>query len=131
MTLSTIDQSGRPDARMLILKDLDGAGWHFAVHAASRKGRDLATRPVAALTFYWPELVRQVRVRGPVIADASEVAAADFLARPEGSARRASNTSVCSRSARWPASGFRRRETVAGSQTVNRQLKDTRAMVDA
>ena len=107
MTLSTIDQSGRPDARMLILKDLDGAGWHFAVHAASRKGRDLATRPVAALTFYWPELVRQVKLprsgnRGCLRGRRGG------LPCPAKRERTASiNTSVCSRSARWPASGFR------------------------
>lgn len=85
MTLSTVDAHGRPSARILILKDIDTAGWHFAVHAASRKGRELAATPFAALTFYWPELVRQVRVSGPVVRDSPEVAAADFLARPAGS----------------------------------------------
>jgi pyridoxamine 5'-phosphate oxidase len=85
MTLSTVDESGRPSARVLIVKDVDAVGWHFAVNAGSRKGRELAARPVAALTFYWPEMVRQVRIVGPVVADAPEVAAADFLVRPAGS----------------------------------------------
>ncbi|MDT5045761.1 MAG: pyridoxamine 5-phosphate oxidase [Mycobacterium sp.] len=84
MTLSTVDAAGAPDARMLILKDVDAAGWHFAVSATSKKGADLAANPVAALTFYWPQLVRQVRVRGAVVADPPVVASADFLARSTG-----------------------------------------------
>jgi pyridoxamine 5'-phosphate oxidase len=84
MTLSTVDASGSPDARVLILKDIDSAGWHFAVSAASRKGADLAANPLAALTFHWPQLVRQVRIRGAVAADPPEVASADFLARSAG-----------------------------------------------
>jgi pyridoxamine 5'-phosphate oxidase len=84
MSLSTVDEGGRPDARMLILKDVDSAGWHFAVSAVSRKGSDIAANPVAALTFYWPQLVRQVRVRGTVVADPAAVTADDFLARSPG-----------------------------------------------
>jgi pyridoxamine 5'-phosphate oxidase len=84
MTLSTVDAAGAPDARMLILKDVDAAGWHFAVSATSKKGADLAANPVAALTFYWPQLVRQVRVRGPVVPNPPAVASADFLARSTG-----------------------------------------------
>lgn len=86
MTLSTVDQRGRPWARILICKDVtaDG-GWHFAVSAVSRKGRQLAANPVAALTFYWPQLGRQIRVSGSVERDPGDVAAADFLARPTGS----------------------------------------------
>ena len=63
MTLSTVDAAGVPDTRVLILKDVDAGGWHFAISTVSRKGADLAAHPVAALTFYWPEVVRQVRVR--------------------------------------------------------------------
>lgn len=85
MTLSTVSSQGRPSARVLILKDVDAAGWHFAVSSVSEKGHDLAACPVAALTFYWPQVVRQIRVSGPVVADSPEVVAADFLARPAGS----------------------------------------------
>jgi pyridoxamine 5'-phosphate oxidase len=84
MTLSTVDAAGAPDARTLIVKDVDAAGWHFAVSATSKKGADLAANPVAALTFYWPQLVRQVRVRGTVVPDPPAVASADFLARSAG-----------------------------------------------
>jgi pyridoxamine 5'-phosphate oxidase len=85
MTVATVDRNGEPDARVLILKAVDRAGFHFAVSSVSQKGADLAAHPVAALTFYWPELVRQVRVRGAVTADPPEVSAADFRARSDGS----------------------------------------------
>ncbi|WP_344561437.1 pyridoxal 5'-phosphate synthase [Streptomyces axinellae] len=81
MTVSTTDEHGDPWARVLILKNVDEGGWQFAAHADSPKGRQLAARPSAALTFYWPALGRQVRVRGPVVAESAERGAADFLAR--------------------------------------------------
>ncbi|MEU3509955.1 pyridoxal 5'-phosphate synthase [Streptomyces longwoodensis] len=84
MTLSTADASGDPTARVLILKDVSPDGWQFASDASSVKGRDLAARPYAALTFYWAPLARQVRVRGPVARETSELCAADFLARSAG-----------------------------------------------
>ena len=64
MTLATVDRNGEPDARVLILKAVDCAGWPFAGSPVSQKGADLAARPVAAFTSYWPELARQVPVRG-------------------------------------------------------------------
>lgn len=85
MTLSTVDDDGHPDARVLILKDLDERGWHFAASAASPKGVQLFQRPDVALTFYWPEVGRQVRMQGAAIALTHDVNAADFLARPRGS----------------------------------------------
>ena len=85
MTVSTVGSDGIPDGRVLILKDVDANGWHFAISSVSQKGADLAANPVAALTFYWPDLVRQIRVSGPVVADPPTVSAADFLARSTGS----------------------------------------------
>lgn len=85
MTVSTVDAQSRPSARVLILKDIDATGWHFAVSSVSRKGRELDRNPAVALTFYWPTLARQVRVGGVVRADPPGVTAADFLARPAGS----------------------------------------------
>ncbi|MFH9728220.1 pyridoxal 5'-phosphate synthase [Streptomyces sp. NPDC017254] len=82
MTLSTVDESGRPDARVLILKDVDAAGFRFAGHAGSPKGRQLAGSGRAALTFYWAPLGRQVRVRGVAYPEPADRSAADFLARP-------------------------------------------------
>lgn len=86
MTLSTADTSGRPSARVLILKDVtpEDAVWHFASSAASGKGVQLEANPVAALTFYWPTVGRQVRIEGTVSPDPPAVSAADFLARSPG-----------------------------------------------
>ncbi|MGW5126602.1 pyridoxine/pyridoxamine 5'-phosphate oxidase [Streptomyces sp. NPDC004069] len=81
MTLSTVGEDGVPDARVLILKNVDRDGWEFAAHAGSPKGRQLADRPSAALTFYWPPQGRQVRVRGSVEPAPPEQCAADLLAR--------------------------------------------------
>jgi pyridoxamine 5'-phosphate oxidase len=74
MTLSTVDPSGRLSARTVILKNVDVCGWQFA----GRMGEFAA----AALTFYWPDQGRQVRVGGPVRAESAELSAADFRARP-------------------------------------------------
>ncbi|HEX3778194.1 MAG TPA: pyridoxal 5'-phosphate synthase [Pseudonocardiaceae bacterium] len=78
MTLSTVDWSGRPSARVLILKNVEGRAWEFASGASGRKGKELADNPWAALTFYWPALGRQVRVRGAVT---PKDGAGDYLGR--------------------------------------------------
>lgn len=82
-TLSTVDADGMPDARVLVLRDVDaaGTGWNFSATADSPKGRQLADHPAAALTVYWPQLGRQVRVRGTVERAADLVAAAEFATR--------------------------------------------------
>jgi pyridoxamine 5'-phosphate oxidase len=81
MTLSTTGEDGAPSARVLILKDVSPDGWHFAADAGGRKGRELAARPAAALTFYWSPLARQIRIRGRVEPGGPAEGAADFLAR--------------------------------------------------
>ncbi|MFI9275435.1 pyridoxal 5'-phosphate synthase [Kitasatospora sp. NPDC052896] len=83
VTLATVDADGLPDARALVLREVDvpDAGWLFAADARSPKGRQLAAHPYAALTVYWPQLGRQVRIRGPVgTADPAD-AAAEFRTR--------------------------------------------------
>ncbi|MEG3084404.1 pyridoxal 5'-phosphate synthase [Sphingomonas sp. PB2P12] len=85
MTLSTVDAHGRPDARVLILKNLDADGWHFASSKFSAKGQQIAAHPHAVLTFYWQPLGRQVRLRGRVIELSRAASDADFLSRPIGS----------------------------------------------
>ncbi len=92
MTLSTVDADGRPDARVVILKNVDARGWHFAAKAESAKGRQLSVAHgkdgcataggPCALTFYWPHLGRQVRIRGDARPRPPADCAADFLARP-------------------------------------------------
>ncbi|MET9584439.1 pyridoxal 5'-phosphate synthase [Streptomyces sp. NPDC006539] len=84
MTLATVDAEGHPDLRTLMLHDADDRGWHFATHATSAKGRQLAAHPHAALGFYWPAQGRQVRVRGPVTACAPAESRADLHVRSTG-----------------------------------------------
>ncbi|WP_405677467.1 pyridoxal 5'-phosphate synthase [Streptomyces sp. NBC_01511] len=84
MTLATADAEGRPDVRTLLLHDADEHGWHFASHATSAKGRQLAARPWAALGFYWPARGRQIRVRGVVGAAGPEESRADLGVRSTG-----------------------------------------------
>ncbi|GGU09108.1 MULTISPECIES: pyridoxine/pyridoxamine 5'-phosphate oxidase [Streptomyces] len=84
MSLATADEDGRPDVRVLMLHDADARGWHFASHATSAKGRQLAARPEAALGFYWPGQGRQVRVRGRVATGTPEESYADLHARSTG-----------------------------------------------
>ncbi|MFJ9505372.1 pyridoxal 5'-phosphate synthase [Streptomyces anulatus] len=84
MSLATADAEGLPDVRTLMLHDADERGWHFATHATSAKGRQLAARPYAALGFYWPARGRQVRVRGPVVRCTPAESHADLHARSTG-----------------------------------------------
>ncbi len=64
MTLATVDADGMPDARIVLLKGVDAAGFHFYTNYSSRKGKQLEVNPKASLVFFWKELERQVRVRG-------------------------------------------------------------------
>jgi pyridoxamine 5'-phosphate oxidase len=66
MCLATIGADGAPAARMVLMKGVDERGFAFYTNEESRKGRELAARPQAALTFHWKSLRRQVRVEGPV-----------------------------------------------------------------
>ncbi|WP_225800387.1 pyridoxal 5'-phosphate synthase [Streptomyces sp. NK15101] len=84
LSLATVDEDGRPDVRTVMLHDADARGWHFASHATSAKGRQLAARPEAALGFYWPVQGRQVRVRGHVVTGTPEEAHEDLHARTTG-----------------------------------------------
>ncbi|MFI5731991.1 pyridoxal 5'-phosphate synthase [Kribbella sp. NPDC051587] len=84
-TLSTVRADGRPNARVLILKDVTAEGWQFASTWSGPKGLELLKTPYAALTFYWIPLGRQVRVLGRVEPTAPEESARDFLGRPVSS----------------------------------------------
>lgn len=81
LTLATVDAEGMPDARTVILKDVDESGWAVAGAASSAKGGQLAIQPAAALSFWWQPLVRAVRVRGPVIEASRADSEADLAAR--------------------------------------------------
>jgi len=86
MVLATADASGQPSARVVLLKGLlDQQGFVFYTNYESRKGQELAQSPLAALTFFWPGLERQVRVEGRVEKAPEELSTAYFQSRPVGS----------------------------------------------
>ena len=84
MTLATATADGVPSARVVLLKGLDH-GFLFYTNLASRKGRELTANPRAALTFWWPELERQVRVEGAAELVSDADADAYYASRPRGS----------------------------------------------
>jgi pyridoxamine 5'-phosphate oxidase len=85
MTLATVGADGAPSARIVLLKGIDHNGFVFYTNYMSRKGRELAGNPRAALVFHWTDLEREVRVDGSV----EKVTAAEsdeyFASRPLGS----------------------------------------------
>ena len=81
MTLATVDADGLPDARMVLLKGVDEAGFTFFTNLESDKGRQLAANPKAALVFHWKSLRRQVRVRGDIAPVTPDEADAYFATR--------------------------------------------------
>lgn len=87
MALATVDASGHPNVRMVLLKAVDPAGhaargFVFFTNYESAKGKELLATPYAALDFYWKSLHRQVRVRGPVTQVSAAEADAYFATRP-------------------------------------------------
>ena len=85
MVLSTVNEAGRPSARVVLLKDVTTEGFVFYTNYLSRKGRELLENPYAALTFFWPELERQVRVEGSIKKVDPAISDAYFNSRPLGS----------------------------------------------
>jgi len=84
MTLATAGSGGAPSARIVLLKSFDEGGFIFFTNYESRKGRELALNPRAALMFWWRELGLQVRIEGRVQRVASEESDAYFESRPRG-----------------------------------------------
>ena len=85
MTLATVDETGRPSTRTVLLKSVDSRGFVFFTNYASRKGRELAANPHAALTFFWSELERQVCIAGKVAKLPEKESDQYFQSRPRGS----------------------------------------------
>jgi pyridoxamine 5'-phosphate oxidase len=82
MTLATADASGMPSARVCLLKGFDASGFVFYTNYESRKGRELAANPRAAMCFYWQPFERQVRIEGTVHKVTREESDDYFHARP-------------------------------------------------
>lgn len=85
MTLATATKDGAPSARMVLLKGFDERGFVFFTNYESRKGRELAENPSAALVFWWADIRRQVRIQGTVVRVSDEESDAYFATRPRGS----------------------------------------------
>jgi pyridoxamine 5'-phosphate oxidase len=85
MSLATVDASGMPNLRMVLLKDLDPRGLTFYTNLESAKGVELLAVPKAAACFHWKSLRRQIRFRGPVERVAEEEADQYFATRPRQS----------------------------------------------
>jgi pyridoxamine 5'-phosphate oxidase len=82
MNLATVSADGTPSARMVLLEAVDAEGFVFQTNTDSPKARDLVANPRAALTFFWPILLRQVRVTGTVEVLPRPVVSAFFAATP-------------------------------------------------
>ena len=85
MVVATADSEGRPSARYVLLKEYSRDGFIFYTNNLSRKGRQLAENPYAALVLYWREMHRQIRIEGSVEQLPADKADAYFATRPRGS----------------------------------------------
>ncbi|MGB5894526.1 MAG: pyridoxamine 5'-phosphate oxidase [Ignavibacteriaceae bacterium] len=85
MMLSTADVNGNPSARIVLLKEIDNSGFVFYTNYESRKGKDLKENPKAALTFFWGEPQRQVRIEGRIEIISKETSKKYFSSRPRES----------------------------------------------
>jgi pyridoxamine 5'-phosphate oxidase len=113
MTLATVSASGAPDARVVLLKGVEGGGFVFYTNYDSRKGQQLAAKPLACLVFLWTQLERQIRIEGSV----EKVSAADsdqyFQSRPAG--------------ARLSARASAQSSVVAGRQALENAVKEEKS----
>ena len=85
MHLATITNDGRPSGRLVLLKGLDETGFSFFTNYQSNKGKELEDRPACCLTFFWPELERQVRIEGVTERLDELTSEKYFHSRPRGS----------------------------------------------
>jgi pyridoxamine 5'-phosphate oxidase len=85
MTLATATYDGRPSARIVLLKGYYDAGFIFYTNYLSRKGKEITKNPVAALTFFWPSMERQVRIEGTIEKLTKEQSEKYFQTRPKNS----------------------------------------------
>lgn len=110
MVLATATAQGRPSSRVVLLKEVSDTGFVFYTNYSSRKARELETNPFASLTFYWPELQRQVRIEGTVDRVPRELSEAYFRTRPRGSQLGA-----------WAS---HQSETIPSREALDRRLKE-------
>ncbi|MFC1455536.1 pyridoxamine 5'-phosphate oxidase [Microvirga arabica] len=85
MALATVDETGLPNVRMVLLKGFDENGFVFYTNTESNKGRELLGQQKAAIVLHWKSLRRQVRARGPVTLVSDQEADVYFQSRPRDS----------------------------------------------
>ena len=85
MTLATVGEQGRPSARVVLLRNVQGGVFSFYSNYLSRKGKQLDLNPFASLSFFWPELERQIRIEGKIVKLDAHTSSAYFASRPRGS----------------------------------------------
>lgn len=85
MTLATVDASGQPRARIVLLKGFSPEGWVFYTNYLSDKGQELALNPKCSLLFWWEALERQVRIEGRAVQLSAESSKAYYVSRPRAS----------------------------------------------
>jgi pyridoxamine 5'-phosphate oxidase len=83
MTLATATHDGRPSARIVLLKGFSNDGFSFYTNYLSRKGKEITKNPLGALTFFWGELERQVRIEGTIEKLSKEESERYFKVRPK------------------------------------------------
>lgn len=114
MVLATVDARGRPSTRTVLLKRVDERGFSFFTNYESRKGRELAANPRAALTFPWLDLERQVNIEGTVTRLSRAESEAYFNERPRGS--------------RLGAHASRQSAVIAGREVLEARLAEVEAL---
>jgi pyridoxamine-phosphate oxidase len=85
MTLATASPSGKPSARIVLLKGFNQGGFIFYTNYLSRKGKEITKNPQGAITFFWGELERQVRIEGTIEKLSKHDSERYFHSRPKGS----------------------------------------------
>ncbi len=85
MNLATVNADGKPTSRIVLLKGIEDGRFIFYTNYQSTKGRALEQNPSCALTFFWPELERQVRIEGDAFRVAESKSVEYFQSRPRGS----------------------------------------------
>ena len=85
MHLSTVNEHGCPSGRIVLLKGVENSRFVFYTNYQSRKGKDMDANPACSLTFFWPELERQVRIEGIVLRISSTRSDEYFQSRPRTS----------------------------------------------
>nr|MBX2828189.1 pyridoxamine 5'-phosphate oxidase [Flavobacteriaceae bacterium] len=85
MTLSTLGEDGFPKGRIVLLKKYDENGFYFYTNYSSEKGKAIASHPEVSLSFFWPNLERQVLIKGTAQKTSADDSSNYFASRPKGS----------------------------------------------